>query len=285
MARKPFRIGVVAPASRIDAALAQDVAALAAGAFADRVEVVFDPQCFLASGHFAGDDSARAEAFVRVAEDPSFDALWVARGGYGSARLIAQVLPRLGDVAREKAYLGYSDAGALLGSLYAAGFQKIAHGPMPADLLRDGGAEAVVRGLRWLALRDREAVEPHVLSGPPVVAFNLTILATLIGTRWMPNLSGHTVLLEEVSEHHYRIDRTFAHLVAARALHETAGIRLGRCSLIPPNEPVFGETDEEIARNWSVRAGTPWLGRADIGHDAGNKVVPFGAAWRDALRP
>jgi muramoyltetrapeptide carboxypeptidase len=55
-----------------------------------------------------------------------------------------------------------------------------------------------------------------------------------------------------------------------------AGIRLGRCSAIPSNDPEFGRTEDEIARDWCARSGIPYLGRADIGHDAGNKVVPFG---------
>ena len=55
-----------------------------------------------------------------------------------------------------------------------------------------------------------------------------------------------------------------------------AGIRLGRCSDVPENDPDFGRTEEEIARYWCERSGIPYLGRADIGHDVDNKVVPFG---------
>lgn len=278
MSEPPFRIGVVAPASRIDRQLAEDVRALARQAFpAQPPEVVFDPQCFLSSGHFAGDDAARAEAFTRVANDPAFDALWVARGGYGSARLIAEVLPQLNEAARAKAYLGYSDAGALFGALYGAGFDRIAHGPVPADLLRAGGEAAVLRALRWLAVADRAALEPTVLSGAPCAAFNLTILTTLIGTPWQPDLAGHILMLEEVSEHLYRIDRAFGHLLSNPAVRAVAGIKLGRCSLIAPNEPAFGQGEEEIAQHWCNRTGIAYLGRADIGHDIDNKVVPFGS--------
>jgi muramoyltetrapeptide carboxypeptidase LdcA involved in peptidoglycan recycling len=53
---------------------------------------------------------------------------------------------------------------------------------------------------------------------------------------------------------------------------------LGRCSAITPNEPDFGMNEEEIARYWCQRSGIPWLGRADIGHDTSNKIVPFGPA-------
>lgn len=270
---KPFRIGVVAPASRIEPGLAERVQAVAP---AHPVEIVFEPQCFLTSGHFAGDDAQRADAFVRIANDPTLDALWVARGGYGAGRLIRRVLPRLNVAARAKAYLGYSDAGALLGALYGAGFSQVAHGPVAADILRPGGEAAVDRALRWLIARDVKTLEPTVLGPAPCAAFNLTILGTLVGTPWQPDLAGHVLMLEEVSEHMYRIDRTLRHVLANPGMQAIAGIMLGRCSLIPPNEPDFGQDEVEVAQQACADAGVTFLGRADIGHDADNKIVPFG---------
>ena len=87
------------------------------------VVVTFHPACFMKHGHFAGDDRARADAFVEYANDPRFDAIWFARGGYGSCRIVEDVIPRLTDVARGKRYLGYSDVGTLLAGMYKAGFQ------------------------------------------------------------------------------------------------------------------------------------------------------------------
>ena len=63
---------------------------------------------------------------------------------------------------------------------------------------------------------------------------------------------------------------------AWRAVRRAAGLMLGRCSLIPENDPDFGRSEEEVARHWCERSGIPYLGRADIGHDVDNKVVPFG---------
>jgi muramoyltetrapeptide carboxypeptidase len=56
-----------------------------------------------------------------------------------------------------------------------------------------------------------------------------------------------------------------------------SGIMLGRCSAIPTNDPDFGMTEEAVARHWCARSRIPWLGRADIGHDIDNKIVPFGS--------
>ncbi|HEY1630848.1 MAG TPA: LD-carboxypeptidase [Rhizomicrobium sp.] len=267
-----FRIGIVAPASRIEPALAAHVTALAARIYPGRAELVFHPQCFLANGHFAGDDAARADAFLEIANDPGFDALWVARGGYGSNRILARVLPALNGAAKAKTYFGYSDAGFVLGALYGRGF-CVAHGPLPADLRRQGGDAAVTRALRWLMERAPDALEPS-LDGRPTAAFNLTILSHLIGTPFMPDLSDHVLMVEDVDEHHYRIDRALFHVTAA--LPKLAGLRLGRCSAIPDNDPAFGQDEVAIARHWCAQSGIAYLGRADIGHDVDNKVVPFG---------
>ncbi len=163
MARDRTRIGVVAPASRLNEAAPPVIQALVAALYpAGEVEVVFHPQCFLSDGHFAGTDRQRADAFVEVANNPAFDALWYARGGYGSGRLIETVLPRLSLAARDKAYLGYSDAGAMLSALYANGFGHVAHGPMSHEIAREGGDTAIARALSWLAGRSQAALEPSV---------------------------------------------------------------------------------------------------------------------------
>jgi len=110
----------------------------------------------------------------------------------------------------------------------------------------------------------------------PTVAFNLSIIDQLVGTALEPDLTGHVLMLEEVSEALYRVDRMMFHLTGQASIRRLAGIRLGRVSDVPPNDPEFGQTPEEIVRFWCERSGIPYLGAADIGHDGDNKVVPFG---------
>src|SRR6478672_506872 len=124
------RIAVVAPASRMSPEVAERVQTLARSLYPSRTpEIIFHPQCFASQGHFAGDDDTRARAFLEVANDESCDAVWFARGGYGSCRMVEAVLCRLTEPSRRKAYVGYSDAGVLLAALYRAGFEAVAHGP------------------------------------------------------------------------------------------------------------------------------------------------------------
>ncbi len=278
MNARAFRIGVVAPGSPIDRSIAERVADIAASADLDAIpEIHFHPQCFMECGHFAGDDATRSAAFVEMANDPGLDAVWFARGGYGSCRLLEAIVPQLGDAARDKIYLGYSDVGAILGALYARGFARVAHGPMTADVTREGGQAAVVRALRYLTARDTSGLEPSVSDTNKTAAFNIAILSHLLGTPQQPDLAGHVLMLEEVSEYMYRIDRYMFHITANPEIRKVAGIRLGRCSDVPENDREFGQDEEQCIRHWCTLSGIPYLGRADIGHDIDNKIVPFGA--------
>jgi muramoyltetrapeptide carboxypeptidase len=271
------RIGVVAPASRISPGVAERVRMLAASLYPDRTpEIFFHPQCFASHGHFAGDDETRAQAFLDIANDESFDALWFARGGYGSCRVVEAVMGKLTEQARRKTYLGYSDAGMLLAALYRAGFKSVAHGPVVQDIVRNAGDTAIRRALAWMVDRSPETLEPTVGHANRTAAFNITILSQLLGTPLQPDLDGHVLMLEEVSEAMYRIDRSLFHITGNPAIRRVMGIMLGRCSDITPNDPDFAMNEEQVARFWCRKSGIPWLGRADIGHDVDNKIVPFG---------
>ena len=184
----------------------------------------------------------------------------------------------MGKAAQGKAYLGYSDCGYLLAGLYRTGMGRAVHGPMPVDIRREGGDAAIRRSLAWLA-GDATGIEP-MLDGQRAVAFNLMTLAMLCGTELMPDLSGHVVLIEEVAEHLYAVDRLFFHVT--QHLRSVAGVRLGRVSAVPENDRPFGATAEDIARDWCARSGIPFLGTADVGHDAANRIVPFGLAPKPA---
>jgi len=235
-------------------------------------------QCFAEHGHFAGPDALRLETFVACANDPSVDVVWFARGGYGAGRIAGDAVARLGPAARAKQYLGYSDGGMLLAALYRAGIGQPVHAPIPADLGREDGERAVRRTLGWLS-GDATALEPTLAhTQGPVVAFNLMTLAMALGTPLMPDLRGHVVMVEEVAEYDYAVDRLLFHVCAGLAAAGAAGLRLGRVTQVPENDRVFGVAHEDMARHWCARSGLAYLGRADIGHDAANRIVPFGLA-------
>ncbi|MBO9510373.1 LD-carboxypeptidase [Erythrobacter sp. A6_0] len=267
------RIAICAPAAPLHRELADRVEALAKAEFPG-VELRFHSQCFLEDGHFAGSDAVRLEALIDCANDPDADAVWFAKGGYGSNRIAGAALERMDAAAQKKSYLGYSDCGTLLGALYRAGIGKPVHAPMAIDIKRQDGTDAVRRSLAWL-VGDRSGIEPSIEpNGTPVVAFNLMTLAMLVGTEFMPDLTGHVVMIEEVAEHLYAIDRLMFHVT--QHCRTIAGIRLGAVTHVPENDRPFGADAQTIVRDWCGRAGIAYLGRAEIGHTSANRVVPFG---------
>ncbi|WP_338505159.1 LD-carboxypeptidase [Sphingomonas kaistensis] len=263
-----MRIGVVAPSCPLKVEAAERVQALAAEVGAS---LVIHPQCFLEDGHFAGPDHVRLGALREMLADPEIDGVWFARGGYGSNRIAGALLDDLPEGARWKRVVGYSDGGFLLAALHKAGL-AVAHGPMAQDVLREGGADAALRTLRWLAKNDFGALEPD-LDGP-AFAFNLVVLSSLMGTVLEPDMSGAELLIEEVDEELYRIDRFLFHVSSQPGFARLRRLRLGRCALKANDRP-FGAELEAVARHWCELSSVPYGGRADIGHDSANRVVPF----------
>ncbi|MHA7873031.1 MAG: LD-carboxypeptidase, partial [Hyphococcus sp.] len=191
MAKTKKHIALVCPGGPITRALAEKTAGIAAARFGDAIDLYVHPQCFFTAGHFAGTDDERSAAFLEVANDPTYDAVWFARGGYGACRLDEDLFAKLNDAAHAKTYLGYSDAGVLLARLYKEGIGRPVHGPMPTDLARDGGEAAITRALDFLVNDDQTTLEPTARAGATVAAFNITVLAHMLTSPAMPDLSDH----------------------------------------------------------------------------------------------
>ena len=268
------RIAICAPATAITPEHGEAIERLVAEEFPEH-SVWVHPQCYETWGHFAGTDDQRLTALLECANNPDYDAVWFAKGGYGSGRIAQAAATFMTEAARTKTYVGFSDMGYMLAMLYRAGIGQPVHGSMPVSARSPTGREAVRRVLRWFS-GDGSGLEPNLDGKTPTVAFNLITLAMLVDTPLLPDLSGHVVMVEEVSEHLYSIDRLFFSL--SNTLPRIAGLRLGAVTNVPENDREFGQTAEEIAQFWCARAGIPYLGRAEIGHTASNRIVPFGLA-------
>ncbi len=273
------KIAVVAPSGAAkpgtDASFA---AALAASPHAGKVEIAIHRDAFATDHHFAGSDDMRLAAFLEAANDPTVDVVWALRGGYGSSRLLAGIRAGLKPVAKDKVYIGYSDFGFVLAALQGLGVRRLAHGPMPVDANGAGGAAAVDRVLGFVTSGYRTGLDATVTPGDtPRLAFNVTVLRSMLATPWMPQLAGTELYLEDVGEHDYALDRTMCQLADTAAFRSVAGVRIGRFSYTDRAEQkTFGIEQDAIVRHWCQLAGVKVLGPADIGHDSGNKIVPFG---------
>ena len=201
------RIAICAPATPITREVADAVIALAAAEFPP-LDLAFHEQCFALEGHFAGSDALRLAALLECANDPQVDAVWFAKGGYGANRIARDALTGLTRRRAARRFSAIRTAGYLLAGLYREGI-----GSPSMGRCRSISAAPAARwpcAARWAGLRVTPRGWSRQLDERPSVAFNLMTLATLCGTPLMPDLTGHVVMVEEVAEHLYAIDRLFS---------------------------------------------------------------------------
>lgn len=273
------RVGVAALSGAVDPdRLAAGLAALAALGF----EPV--PAANLASrrGYLAGTDDERLKAFHRLAADPSLTAIFFARGGYGVPRLLERLDWGL-LAAHPRAYVGYSDLTPFLHEVVRRlGFAAF-HGPMAAaDLARglspeeEGSLLGALAGELPLTHPATEALVPGAAEGL-LAGGCLSLLAAAAGTPFAPDLDGAIVLLEDVNERLYRIDRMLTQLLQSRLLDGVAGIALGRFDL------AAGEDAAALPALFHDRLGglrVPIALGLPCGHSAPNWTYPLGLAAR-----
>jgi muramoyltetrapeptide carboxypeptidase len=284
--RKPPRIrpgdvvGVIAPSGAVDAdRLAAGVAVLEGWGF--RVEV---GRAVLARrAYLAGDDRARRADIEHVLADARIRAVFCARGGYGSQRLLPDL--DLAPLARTpKLLIGYSDATALLNAVLRAGVVAV-HGPMVADDVARGLSPRSTAHLRAL-LGDPdwrwEVEAPEIVrtgrARGRLVGGCLAVLVAALGTPWAPDTDGAVLFLEDVAERPYRLDRLLTQLRQSGKLDRVAGIVFGTMAACPP---VDGIGPLDVVRECCGDLGCPIAFGVPAGHDprgAGceNLALPLG---------
>jgi muramoyltetrapeptide carboxypeptidase len=280
-AREGDLVAVVAPAFKvIPAKLDKGLARLAG-----RLRLRVSDDIHRGHEYLAGPDERRADELDAAIRDPDVRAILLARGGYG----IARILPLLDPAALRadpKPIVGFSDATALLSWAAHAGVCGI-HGPVVSQLpdLADADVDRLVAAIRDPAppgrLPWRLAPVGAPLAAPvagPLVGGNLTLLANLIGTPWQVDVHGAIVLLEEIGEKPYAVDRDLTHLIQARALDGASGALVGDLIDCGDDGAGLAVVGERLGH-----AGLPGLGGAHVGHGARNYALPWGA--RTVLHP
>jgi muramoyltetrapeptide carboxypeptidase len=255
-----------------------------------RYVVSYDPGLLERTGFLAGSDERRLQELRSAIADASVDAIFAARGGYGATRILPGLDP--GDVAaRGPMLVGFSDITALHALWARAGVGSV-HGPMVAALGR-GDETQLARMISAVEGRGEREISGLVAFAParakaratgPLLGGNLAVLTALLGTPYFPDLRGAIVLLEDIGERPYRVDRMLTSLVHSGQLDAIAGIVLGAFTQAVP--AADGVTVEEVLRERLSGLGVPVLGGAPIGHlELGNLPVVLGAlAELDAER-
>ena len=300
-------VAVVAPAGPFErSALEAGVAVIG-----ERYRVRYDERIYSRKRYLAGDDERRLAELTSALADPEIKAVFCARGGYGAMRLLgglaswwesgsragtfgsgAELGPGLG---LGKPLVGFSDITALHQWLQSNGIVSI-HGPVLSQLGRlpgETGASVAVTSpvgspQRLFSLLESTSVPAEPLVGTdtyvggtaegPLLGGNLSVFTRLLGTPFMPPLEGAILLLEDLSEQPYRLDRMWTHLELAGVFRKIKGIALGQFLGCEPREGGF--TAAEVLRELAVATGLPCAAGFPIGHGDVNEPVALGVRVR-----
>jgi muramoyltetrapeptide carboxypeptidase len=270
---------VVAPAGYVDeASLLAGVAAIQAQGF----EVELTPGIYDRNGYLAGDASARARELFDFFRRRDIAAIFCARGGFGSIRLLQHLS---GEIRKfPKVFVGYSDITVLLNWLRQAGQMVTFHGPMVAmDFARSLSDRSknhlwgVLAGeTRAWKIELGEVVRPGNIEAE-MMGGCLSMLITTLGTAYEIDTRGKILFLEDVGERPYRVERMLTHLKMARKLEGVAGVVFGDFTDCTGDGP---RDVREVIVDLFRDARYPVVMGLSAGHGEENVALPFGVKMR-----
>jgi muramoyltetrapeptide carboxypeptidase len=288
------RIALVAPAGPL--LERDDLARAEALCRALDYEPVLAPHAGDHHGYLAGTDAHRLEDLNGALRDPSIDAVWCIRGGYGVTRLLDGV-DWEALAARPRPVIGFSDITALLAGVTRRAGVVAFHAPtaraaMPAFTRRHFArvlAVAEPAGALEPLPPPPDVLVPQVnrvvtirggTAEGPLAGGNLTLLQCLVGTPYFPDLDGALLALEDVNEDLYRIDRMLAHLRMVGALARVRGVLVGRFTDLKrySGDGAFGL--DEVLGQYLRPLGVPVVYGLPFGHIDDQWTLPLGVRAR-----
>jgi len=232
-------------------------------------------------GYLAGSDEHRLADLNRFLRDDTIDAIWCIRGGYGVMRLLEGIdydaLTR-----RPKAIVGYSDITALHAAVGRRCDLVAYHGATARAHLTDTTRKslAITLAQAWEAITIAEpsmsVLAPGTARGR-LAGGNLALLAALAGTPYAPDLDGSILLLEDVNEAVYRIDRMLTQLRLSGALRNIAGLAFGSFTEIPDDPANIERPLDRVLEEFAARCGVPCVSGFPMGHIDDQNTYPLGA--------
>lgn len=244
-----------------------------------RYQVHYDPGLLTRHRYLAGSDQRRLAELASALADHGARAVFCARGGYGMTRL----LPGLeGIPLPAKPVIGFSDITALHQILQRQRLVSV-HGPVLTQLARLDATtharlfELLESAAPAAALTGVETYVDGTAEGP-LLGGNLSVLTRLLGTPFLAPLEGAILLLEDVGERPYRLDRMWTHLELAGVFRQVRGIVLGEFTGCEEKEADFSSAD--VLRELAAATGLPCAAGFPIGHGARNQPLPLGVRVR-----
>lgn len=233
------------------------------------------------AGYFSASDAERLEDFNGALRDDRVDGIWCLRGGYGSMRLLRDI-----DYAalrrHPRALIGYSDITALHCAVQAECNLVSYHGPTARAALDAFSRESLVHALAHeesCGVAPNARVLRHGRASGRLVGGNLALVASLVGTPWAAKLDGALLVLEDVNEAIYRVDRMLQQLLLSGSLAGCRGIIFGECTNCPEVADGGGaRTLDEVLTEIADTIDVPCMAGIPLGHIVSQWTLPLGSA-------
>lgn len=240
---------------------------------------VFDERLFAEHHIFAGDDNFRASVFQEYLDNQNIDAIWIARGGYGSIRIIDK-LDFTNFLQHPKWIIGFSDGTVFHGKLNRLGVPSL-HASMPFYFFNKTpeAKQSLFDALTGKPLKYDFPAHPQNKMGQmegEIVGGNLSVLYGMIGSNTFPETDGKILFIEEVDEYIYHIDRMMHALKRAGKLDYLKGLIVGGLTQIHDNSHPFGMTAEEVIAEAVAEYDYPVCFGFPAGHLDDNRTIVFG---------
>ncbi|VEP12748.1 putative enzyme [Hyella patelloides LEGE 07179] len=228
-------------------------------------------------GYLAGDDNIRRQALQDAWQDPECQAILCIRGGYGGARLLENWQWDLPSI-KPKWIIGFSDVTALLWSLATVKIASL-HAPVLTTLAQEP-QWSQERMFNYLQTGKLDPLQGKTWQGGTasgiLLPANLTVATHLLKTPLQPSFDGVILVLEDVTEYPYRIDRMLTQWRLMGAFARVKGIALGRFSRCEPYPGSNSWTVEEVLRDRFTDLNIPIVADLPFGHDGANAALPVG---------
>lgn len=247
-----------------------------------KLHVVIGKHVFNQANHFAGTDQERCEDFQMALDDPKIKAIWSARGGYGTVRILDS-LDYTKFLKQPKWIIGYSDITALHNQLHNLGVQSL-HAIMgvslPENLEDIADSIATFKNtlfgqpLRY-ALKGSKYNKSGDANGV-LVGGNLTILHTMLGSKDSIDTDGKILFIEEIGEYKYHIDRMLQSLKRAGYFDNCKGVIVGDMSRMRKNTTLWGTSIEQLILDALSDYNFPIAFNMPAGHEKDNRALILG---------
>lgn len=240
---------------------------------------VYDERLFAVHNIFAGTDDFRAAVFQEYLDNEEFDAIWLARGGYGGIRIIDK-LDFTKFLEHPKWIAGFSDSTVIHGKLSQLGVPSL-HAPMPfyfANKTKEA-KQSLFDALTDKPLHYELPPHPQNRLGEmegEIVGGNLSVLYGMMGSDTFPETDGKILFIEEVDEYIYHIDRMMRALKRAGKLAKLKGLIVGGLTQIHDNAHPFGQTAEEVIAEVVKEYDYPVCFNFPAGHFDDNRAMVLG---------